>query len=360
MTGERIRVLVTEDSPTVRRRFCDILSGDPAFEVVGEAENGSRAIALCGQLRPDVVTMDMMMPLMSGLAATEYIMAHFPTPILVVSASFNRGELFRTYDALAAGAVDVLEKPRGTEPEGVWERTFLSAVRLVSRIRVIRHPRAKLGRGVAPPVEVPERGRPAEVGGRDIDLVAIGASTGGPAAILEVVSALPRDMGVPVLVVLHINEPFGASFAEWLGNETGRRVGYPADGDDVEKWRGAVAMAPPGFHLVVSARRFRRTLDPERHSCRPSIDVLLESVAREYGPAAAACVLTGMGRDGAAGLLAVRRAGGATIAQDRETSVVWGMPREAAEMGGAERILPLPEIGPALASLSQRGRGGVP
>src|SRR5713226_5483652 len=141
---KKTRVLVVEDSLTVRRRLCEILSADPAIELVGEAADGKRAIELCQDRRPDVITMDMMLPIMSGLAATEYIMAHCPTPILVVSASINRGELFKIYDALAAGAVEVLDKPTGTEAEGVWERRFLSTVKLVARIRVITHPRARL------------------------------------------------------------------------------------------------------------------------------------------------------------------------------------------------------------------------
>src|ERR1700716_720908 len=157
----KTRVLVVEDSPTVRRRLVEILVSDPEIELVGEAEDGKRAIELCRQCRPDVITMDMMLPVMSGLSATEYIMAHCPTPILVLSASTNRGELFKIYDAQAAGAGDVLEKPAGTEAEGVWERRFLSTVKLIARIRVITHPRARLAalrmsapdwQSIAPPV----------------------------------------------------------------------------------------------------------------------------------------------------------------------------------------------------------------
>src|SRR5262245_54124373 len=140
----KLRVLVADDSPTVRKRLAETLACDPDIGVVGEAANGWRAIELCRLLRPDVISMDMMMPNMNGLAATEYIMAHQPTPILIVSASLNRGELFKIYDALAAGAVDVLEKPTGEEPDGAWERRLLSAVKLVARIKVITHPRARL------------------------------------------------------------------------------------------------------------------------------------------------------------------------------------------------------------------------
>src|SRR5436190_11122276 len=140
----RTRVLVVEDSLTVRHRLVEILGSDPDVELVGEAGDGRRAIELCERYRPDIVTMDIMLPAMSGLAATEYIMAHCPTPILVVSASINRGELFQIYDALAAGAVDVLEKPTGAEPDGAWECRFLATLKLVARIRVITHPRARL------------------------------------------------------------------------------------------------------------------------------------------------------------------------------------------------------------------------
>ncbi len=140
----RIRVLVVEDSVTVRKRIVEVLSADPGLEVVGEGADGKAAIELTEKLRPDVITLDMMLPVMTGVAATEYIMAHRPTPILVVSASTNRGELFRTYDALAAGAVDVLDKPLGDEIDGAWEQKLVSAVKLVSRIRVITHLRAKL------------------------------------------------------------------------------------------------------------------------------------------------------------------------------------------------------------------------
>lgn len=353
----KIRVLVAEDSLTVRKRLVEILSADPDIAVVGEAEDGKQAIALCQTARPDVIAMDMMMPVMTGLAATEYIMAHCPTPILIVSASVNRGELFRTYEALAAGAVDVLEKPTGDEPDGVWERQFLSTLKLVSRIRVITHPRGRLAGLATSAAERDQSSLGPKGPAHSCDLVAIGASTGGPGAIVEVLRGLPATFRPPILFVLHINEPFGSGFADWLDGQTDRRVAYPKDGEPIAAAAGRVVMAPPGRHLVVRDGRLRVTLDPERHSCRPSVDVLFESVARDCGPSAAACLLTGMGRDGAAGLLQVRKAGGSTIAQDEATSVVYGMPQEAVKLGAAERVLPLHEIGPALVSLAAQRRG---
>ncbi len=346
----RIRTLVVEDSLTVRKHLCEILRADPAFEVVGEAEDGKQAIELCHLLRPDIVTLDMMLPVMSGLAATEYIMAYCATPILIVSSSTNRGELFKTYEALSAGAVEVMEKPKSDEADGEWEARFLAMVKLVSRVKVITHLRGRLspGRRRAEGPSLPSvAGEPQEC-----RVAAIGASTGGPSAIVEVLRALPPEFPLPVLVVLHIGEPFGAAFAEWLDGQTLHRVSMAQDGQRIPE-RG-VFLAPPNRHLVVRNGRMYLNDGPERHSCRPSIDVLFESLAHEYEAAVAACLLTGMGADGARGLLAIRQAGGLTIAQDEASSVVYGMPREAALLGAAKHILPLAEIGALLATLARR------
>ena len=350
----KTRILIVEDSLTVRKRLCEILASDPEVELVGEAEDGKRAIEICRERRPDVISMDMMLPVMSGLAATEYIMAHCPTPILVVSSSTNRGELFKTYDALAAGAVDVLEKPSGDEAAGAWERKYVAALKLVSKIRVITHLRASLagfGR------DARQRASAELMSGAQCQIVAIGASTGGPGAIVEVLRGLPADFQIPVLFVLHINEPFAAAFADWLDGQTSHRVAHPKDGEPIAAAAGRIFVAPADRHLVVRGGRLRLTREPERHSCRPSVDVLFESVAEDYGAAAAACLLTGMGRDGAVGLLAIRNAGGMTIAQDEASSVVHGMPGEAVLLGAAKQVLPLSEIGPALGMLEVRGIG---
>ena len=346
----RLRVLVVEDSLTVRKRLCEVLSSEPGIDVVGEAEDGKQAIELCLSLRPDVITLDMMLPVMSGLAATEYLMAYCPTPILVVSSSINRGELFKTYEALAAGAVEVMEKPRADDIEGAWERQFIAMVKLVARVKVVTHLRGRLGTNrdmpVVPTVVVPQVPDSCQ-------LVALGASTGGPAAIVEILRALPADFPLPVLIVIHISEPFGTAFADWLDGQTQHTVHIAEDGQTLKK--SEVFMARPDSHLVIRNRRLYLADGPERYSCRPSVDVLFESVAVEYGAAAAACLLTGMGQDGARGLLAIREAGGLTIAQDEASCVVYGMPREAVKLGAAQRVLPLGEIGATLTALVQHG-----
>jgi two-component system chemotaxis response regulator CheB len=356
--SSKLRVLVVEDSLTVRKRLCQALAADHSVEVVGEADNGQRAIELCQSLRPDVMTLDMHLPIMTGLSATEYIMAHCPTPILIVSASTNRGELFKTYDALSAGAVDVLEKPRGDASDEGWDERFIAAVKLVARIKVITHPRARLGLSAHPKLTNPPASLASErgLGEAPLTVLALGASTGGPSALVNVLRGIPTDLALSILLVLHIDEPFGSAFAEWLSDQTPHAVRFATGKEPLEGVGSRVLMAPPGRHLVVRDNKLALTDAPERHSCRPSIDVLFESLSESAGPRSAAALLTGMGRDGASGLLALRRAGGLTVAQDEETSVVYGMPREAALLNAATRILPLHSIGGYLADAARARR----
>jgi len=354
---KRIRVLVVEDSLTVRKRIVAALSADKDVDVIGEAADGKIGIELCRKLRPDVVTLDMMLPVMTGLAATEYIMAYCPTPILIVSASTNRGELFRTYAALAAGAVDVLEKPLGDEPEGAWEQTLVSTVKFVSRIQVISHLRGRLNKASSRLLEIPPPATDLQQG--PYRLVGIGASTGGPAACLEILQSLPPSFPLPILLVIHIGQAFGTALAEWLDSQAGIRVACVRDGERLPPvGQARVLLAPPDCHLVLCRGHLRLTGAPERHSCRPSVDVLFESMAQESAQQSIACLLTGMGRDGAEGLLAVRREGGRTLAQDQATSVVFGMPQEAIRIGAPERVLAIDQIAPALTALAGCARRG--
>ena len=356
----KIRVLVVEDSLTIRKHMLEVLAADPDIDIVGEADDGKRGIELCQQLRPDVVTLDMNLPVMNGLSATEFIMAYCPTPILIVSASTNRGDLFKTYEALAAGALDALDKPKGNELDDVWEKKLVATVKLISRIRVITHPRARLGRmgqTPSPPLHGTQQPQALQNAGR-LRAVAIGVSTGGPAALIEILRGLPHGFPLPILLVIHVGKLFTPAFAEWLDGQSSVRVGYAVDGDPLPPCGVArVLMAPPDSHLTICQGKLRLTQAPERHSCRPSIDVLFESFAQELGAEGAGCLLTGMGRDGAAGLLAIRRAGGSTIAEDEATSVVFGMPREAILLGAAEQVLALDQIAPRLGVLAGAAAG---
>ncbi|HEX4065500.1 MAG TPA: chemotaxis-specific protein-glutamate methyltransferase CheB [Acidobacteriaceae bacterium] len=363
---KKIRVLVVEDSHTIRKYLVDVLAAAPDFEVVGEAADGEQAIRLCESLRPDVVTMDIVLPLMTGVEATEYIMAWCPTPIVIVSASINRGEALKTYDALAAGAVDLVDKPRISEPRAEWEAEFLARVRMVSRIRVITHPRGRLQGSARLParVQLPQNAKPPAgstavatqlraAGAGTIRAIAIGASTGGPAAVAEILKALPADFPIPLLIVIHVSDMFAFALAEWLNTQSNLPVRFAIEGQALPlpgQQPGAL-LAPAGAHLIVEAGLLRLVKTPERHSCRPSVDELFESVAAFLGSAAACVLLTGMGRDGAAGLLVARSAGCLTMAQDEASSIVFGMPGEAIRLNAASRVLALDQIGPALASL---------
>jgi two-component system chemotaxis response regulator CheB len=329
-----IRVLVVDDSPTVRRYLCEVLSRDPGFLVVGSVGSGEEAIRACRALRPDVITLDIAMPGMDGLAVTEQIMAYQPTPIVVVSAAANRAESSVAFSALAAGAVEVLDKPGGTSAGDRWERRLLATVRRASRIRVITHVR---GRTPARPVLA--RAEPLPPATAPVRVIGIGASTGGPGTLRAILTDLPADVAVPMLAVIHMDRSFDASFVAWLAGQVPRPVALAKDGMPLPPvGRGVVLVAPAGRHLVLDGTILRLVAGPPRHACLPSIDTLFESLAASLGPETAGCLLTGMGRDGARGLLAIRRAGGHTVAQDQASSVVFGMPAAAIELGGAECV----------------------
>jgi two-component system chemotaxis response regulator CheB len=348
-----LRVLVVEDSATIRNYLGGVLQRND-MEVIGEASNGAEAVEMCARLRPDIVTMDMMLPEMNGVLATERIMAYSPTPILIVSASVNRNEALRTYEALAAGAVDVLDKPKADQTTEEWEQRFIASVRMVARIRVITHPRGKLNPSIdASTVRSALVTRQSYGPGAQVKLIAIGASTGGPGAIAQVLKALPANYPIPIVVVLHISELFAFAFADWLATQVHLPARLALDGEPLP-FRGTsgILLAQAGKHMIVNGGRIRLTTTEERNSCRPSIDELFESVAREVGNGALLCLLTGMGKDGAEGLLAGRKAGADTIAQDEASSVVFGMPGEAIRMGAAQHVMGLDEMAEYLKSLA--------
>ena len=353
----RVRILIVDDSLTVRRRLAELFAFDPECEVVGEAMDGQQGYEMCQRLRPDVVTMDLMMPRVDGLQATELIMAHCPTPIVVLSAAENRTEGLRTMDALAAGAVEAVDKPAGL-PDARWVSSLVSRVKTASRVKVITHLRARRRSELAIPVVTAPAARvvsPPLVAPR---LLVIGASTGGPSAVRTLIKGLPADFPLPILLVLHITEQFDAAMANWLEAQCGVTVRSASDGEPLsELGRKSVRMAPGNRHLVVRGGRLKLEEGPERHSCRPSVDELFESVARELGAASIGCLLTGMGKDGAEGLSAMRKAGACTVVEDESTCVVFGMPREAIRLGAAQHVVGLTEIAPLLATLARPSWG---
>lgn len=329
-----IRVLVAEDSPTARALIVGVLDADPEVKVIAEARTGAEAVELASRLRPDLITMDIEMPLMDGLEAARRIMQQTPIPIVVVSSSTNRADADRSLDAIATGALSVIDKPEHPlSPRfDEWCALLLGTVKAMAHVKVVRRFPRRAAEG-APPDGTPVRLPPT----REVRIVAIAASTGGPAVLSRILRALPADFPVPILVVQHIAPGFAGALARWLNDNCAPRVQVAVDG---EKLRGGrVYIAPDDRHLGV-VRGMVALLDaPAIGGFRPSANHLFESAARAYGAALVAVILTGMGNDGADGLLHVRAAGGRVLAQDEESCVVYGMPREAVRTGAVDAAL---------------------
>jgi two-component system chemotaxis response regulator CheB len=345
-----IRVVVAEDSPTARHLLVAMLESDPGLKVVGEATSGTQAVEMVERLSPDLVTMDVEMPGLDGLAATQEIMMRRPTPIIVVSSQARDRAIALSFEATRAGALLVLPKPESPTAAGfeAQRAELVSMAKAMAAVKVVR----RWGGPVLPMERAPR----VEGGRRAVRLVAVGASTGGPAALRELLVAMPPGTVPPIAIVQHIATGFVQGLATWLGGETRHQVRVASDGELA--LAGHVYLAPDERHLrVVDDARGRLRLSltdtPAVGGFRPSATPLFESAAALRG-AALACILTGMGSDGVVGLRGVHAAGGRVLAQDEATSVVWGMPREAVRAGVVDEVLPLGEIGPRIAALAAR------
>ncbi|MBA4180437.1 MAG: chemotaxis response regulator protein-glutamate methylesterase [Anaerolinea sp.] len=346
-----IRVLIVDDSAFMRRAMERLIEQMPGVTVAGTAGDGLEGIKRALELRPDVITMDVEMPKMDGVAAVGEIMRTVPTPIVMVSTLTSAGA-DTTMRALEAGAVEAIAKPSGLSHDlaNVGER-LAEAIQRASFANVRRarpSPLVALPRPASPPVLA--GGRPSS------QLVVIGSSTGGPPALTEVVPHLPADLNAGVLIVQHMPAGFTGALARRLDALSPLNVAEAVDGEPVRP--GRVLIAPGDFHLVVTRdRRVRLEQGPTVHGVRPSVDVTLNSVAEVYGGNVAVAILTGMGKDGADGAVQVERAGGRVITQDEATSVVYGMPRVAREKTQHAQELPLDRIADALARALPGWRG---
>ncbi|PKL09008.1 MAG: chemotaxis response regulator protein-glutamate methylesterase [Spirochaetae bacterium HGW-Spirochaetae-7] len=346
-----IRVLIAEDSPVAQEFLQHIFKSDSCFEVVGTASNGAEAVEAVGRLRPSIVTMDINMPVMDGLEATRRIMSSTPTPIVVVSGNSIMEEVAFTFQAMEAGALAVVLRPAGfgSADFRTTASELIKTVKLMSEIKVIRRNRCGQDDHVSGLLS-PGNGLPHQE--RDIRIVAIGASTGGPMVLKEILSGMPHDFALPILVVQHIASGFVTGFAQWLSIATCFPIHVASHGDSLIP--GHVYLAPDDHHLGVSSF-MRICLDqeaPANNGLRPSVAHLFRSVSAEFGTNAMGILLTGMGHDGARELKAMKDAGAITIAQDEKSCIVFGMPGEAVKLDAATCVLSPAKIAERLSLLS--------
>lgn len=320
-----IRILLVEDSPVFADVVREVLGDEFDMELVGLAHDGAEAIAMCATLKPDIVLMDLQLPNIDGLEATQRIMADSPTPILVVTADPFRDGVDLSFRALSAGALDLVAKPDAFPWPNDHRRDFLRKIRLLAQVPVVRHMR---GVNSTPS----KRPKPPRRTTSELAAIAVVASTGGPRALARMLSGVPTDASLPpILVVQHIIRGFSSHLVSWLDRVTPLRVVEASHGESVVD--NTVYVAPADAHLELrpDGRLSLTPGAPVDGHC-PSGDMLLESVARAAGPRSVGMILSGMGSDGAAGCAAVRHAGGATLAQDRATCVVYGMPQSAIDL----------------------------
>jgi len=344
--AKTLRVLVVDDSRVGRTMLGRIVAADPEMTVVGEAEDGGEALRMLPELKPDLVLMDIMMPKVDGLTATEELMRTNPTPVVLIS-DLSARDVQLNFKALEAGALDILGKPTATEANDPLTRQRLARkLRLLAEVPVVRRRRKST------PSSTPIASPPlATAPSRKVELVCIGASTGGPPAIAGLLKAIGPKAPWPILVVQHMTTGFMGSLAAWLADTT--RLSVTIGEPSGPLTPGRVVVAPDFAHLVLTPTGLGLSREPPRRGHRPAVDCLFESVVEAgWASRTIGILLTGMGDDGAAGLRRIRDAGGWTIAQDEASSVVYGMPRAAVELEAACDVLPLDAMPARLAALT--------
>lgn len=351
----RIPVLLVDDSPIALVVLKKMIATDPGIEVVGTAANGLEGMEMIARVRPKVVLTDLHMPKMDGLGFTRAVMSRNPLPILVVSVSVQQNADDHTiFELLEAGAIDVFPKPRGglNSAGEALSRELTGKIRLLSGVVPIRRHRNGGEHPARQAVPLPGTALHPR---SPVRMVAIGASTGGPQALLDILSALPATFSAPILCVQHISEGFLQEMISWLNGHTRLSVGQAPIGRKPEP--GHVYFPPEGAHLVIDSQGcFALESGHGNEAHRPSIDIALRSVADHYRQGAVGVLLTGMGQDGAEGMRAIFDRGGLTIAQDEASCVVFGMPAQAIRLGAASQVLPVSRIAAALTGLFPAGQ----
>jgi len=346
-----IRILIVDDSPTIRLLIRTILERDSEIKIVSEARSGEEAISAAAACNPDLITMDINMPGMGGYEAIRIIMDQCPCPIIVLTGIESRHLMDVSFKALQMGAVTVLPKPGAMSLAEAEAANLISQIKTMAAVKVIR-------RSLALTTENLSQSNPQYDLGKAVysrprfafQLVAIGISTGGPPALQTLLSALPSSFTLPIVIVQHISKGFVVSLAEWLRKTTPFVCKVISPGEVLMP--GVIYLAADNYHLMIQNTRQAWFSDEKPiNGLRPAVNILFESVAKNFGANSIGILMTGMGQDGASGLLAMRQAGAYTIAQDEASSVIFGMPKEAIELGAAKEVLALENISPRLLSL---------
>jgi two-component system chemotaxis response regulator CheB len=349
---DRLRILIAEDSSLFATVLREMIEPEPDMEVVGLAQNGEEAVSLCAELAPDLVLMDIHMPIMDGLTATGRIMARCPTPILVVTADPYHGGVDLSFKALSNGALDLVGKPDELPMREAERLELLRKMRILAEVPVVRHVRDNLSGHATPDRASTKKNASAapkgakkdrQIAGESTPVVGIAASTGGPKALAELLGALPASFPAPILLVQHITRGFSGHLSRWLDANSELRVVEAKHGQPVRS--GHVYVAPTEMQMELTASRFLKVYDgPAVAGHRPSGDVLLRSLARHVAPRAVGMVLSGMGHDGAFGMAALYRSGSVTLVQDEASSVVYSMPRSAIDRGVVTEVVDLDQM----------------
>jgi two-component system response regulator WspF len=339
-----MRIGIVNDSVMACEVLRRVVLSVPGQEVAWIARDGEQGVAMTRADRPDLILMDLFMPGTDGVEATRRIMGECPCAILVVTATVS-GHIHKVYQAMGYGALDAVDTPvLGTSGEVDGGSPLLRKIDVIGRLigKSPARPAYSPGADSAPP-RIPSHEPSLH------PLIVIGSSTGGPFALAEILTKLPASLPATILIIQHVDSTFAPGLGQWLGEQSGRKVQLVSEGDALEE--GAALLSGTDEHLVLGPdRRLHYSAEPRTIAYRPSVDVFFASVARYWPRPGVAALLTGMGRDGAEGLLALRRLGWKTVAQDEATSVVWGMPKAAADLGAADLVLPLPQIAQALES----------
>lgn len=352
--SEPIRVLVVDDSSFMRSTLSRMIERDPRFKVVGVAENGKIGVEKARELKPDVMTMDIEMPVMTGIEALKEIMATTKTPVIMLSTLSEAGAQI-TLDALSLGAVDFIPKALSDKDRNIFRGAgtlhdkLLAAAGSRGVAMAASSPVAATSSAVAAAPAVPPMLAKVPMGAFQAKLVVIGSSTGGPRALQSVVAALPETIRVPVVVAQHMPAEFTKALANRLNETCKVRVMEAADGMPLEA--GTVYIAPGGKHLRVTTQGFQVGEDAGESLYKPSVDVLAASALTAFGRNVLAVMLTGMGNDGMKSFVALKDVGAMVLAQDQATSVVYGMPKAVAEAGAVHEVLPLERIGARIGQL---------